>query len=87
MRDGTVRVWGDNSYGQLGNGTTTARRVPVPVKGLTGVRSLSTRFNTAYALMQDGTVRAWGFSDSGQLGNGTIGGSSIPVRVGVTAGQ
>jgi len=40
MRDGTVRCWGYNGQGQLGNGTTNDRTIPVPVPGLTGAVEL-----------------------------------------------
>ncbi|GAB2721942.1 hypothetical protein GCM10027038_20660 [Arthrobacter bambusae] len=86
LRDGTVRAWGTNNGGQLGNGTTTTTSVPVQVTGLTGITAIAARYNTAYALMADGTVRAWGYNYSGQLGNGTTTDSSVPVEVGVTAG-
>jgi alpha-tubulin suppressor-like RCC1 family protein len=38
LGDGTVRAWGANTYGQLGDGTTTRRTTPVPVPDLTGSR-------------------------------------------------
>ena len=37
LADGTVRAWGANTYGQLGDGTTTRRTSPVTVPNLTGV--------------------------------------------------
>jgi alpha-tubulin suppressor-like RCC1 family protein len=38
LGDGTVRSWGANAFGQLGDGTTTNRTAPVTVSGLTGCR-------------------------------------------------
>lgn len=38
---GTVRAWGDNQYGQLGNGTNTNSNTPVKVKNLAGVKALA----------------------------------------------
>ncbi|WP_369265153.1 RCC1 domain-containing protein [Streptomyces sp. R35] len=85
MSDGTVRAWGDNSYGQLGNGTDGGvSNVPVVVKGLTGARQVSGGSGGWHSLarLSDGTVRAWGNNAVGQLGNGTDGGiSNVPVVV------
>jgi alpha-tubulin suppressor-like RCC1 family protein len=60
--DGTVWTWGRNNYGQLGDGTTTQRSVPVQVKGkdgvgcLTGVTAITGGINHSLALKSDGTV-------------------------------
>jgi alpha-tubulin suppressor-like RCC1 family protein len=71
--------WGNDSYDQLGNATTTMRVAPTTtVYGLSGV----TQISSGLALLSDGTVRAWGNNGGGELGNGWSGGySSIPVPV------
>jgi hypothetical protein len=84
--DGTVWAWGNNLFGQLGNGWTTGQpyggsAVPVPVVGLTNVTAIASRGLGAYALRADGTVWAWGANHDGQLGNGTLVDSNVPVRV------
>jgi hypothetical protein len=89
-KDGTVWAWGDNDYGELGDGTQTLREAPVQVKGedgvgyLTGVIAVEAGETHVMALKGDGTVWAWGKNLSGQLGNGTAGefeNKSTPVQV------
>ena len=82
MADGTVRAWGYNGLGCLGNGTTTSSTTPVTVIGLGGtVTAIAAGQFYNLALMADGTVRAWGDNFGGQLGNATTTNSSTPVRV------
>jgi alpha-tubulin suppressor-like RCC1 family protein/subtilase family serine protease len=85
--DGTLASWGDNSYGQLGNGTTTTTTVPTAIStigtALAGktVVAIAAGQNHSLALCSDGTIASWGNNASGQLGNNTTTNSFIPVAV------
>lgn len=79
--DGTVWAWGANGSGQLGDGTTTSRKVPVQVTGLTNVTAVAAGDNHSMALEADGTVWAWGYNEYGQLGDGTTINKNVPVQV------
>ncbi len=82
---GRVMCWGDNAYGQLGDGTTQARYRSVFASGIDGAVAVATGEGHTCALTGDGTVRCWGLNASGQLGNGTTANSAAPVSVtGVT---
>ncbi|MFC3831351.1 MULTISPECIES: RCC1 domain-containing protein [Deinococcus] len=81
VSDGTVRAWGWNQNGQLGDGTTTDHLTPVAVKGLDNVVALATGEVHTLALRSDGTVRAWGFNGAAQLGDGTTTARTTPVAV------
>jgi len=59
MSDGTVRAWGDNSFGQLGDGTTAERHIPVQVPGLTGITGIAAGGSQSFAL-KDGKLWKWG---------------------------
>lgn len=86
--DGTVWAWGNNQYGQLGDGTTQLRSTPVQVSGLSGVTAIASACDTGVALKSDGTVWAWGYNGDGEFGNGTTTNSSTPIQAnisGVTA--
>jgi alpha-tubulin suppressor-like RCC1 family protein len=75
LSDGTVRAWGGNVSGQLGDGTTETKVTPVAVEGLAGpVTEIATAAEHSMALLSDGTVETWGSNIFGQLGNGTDGG-------------
>lgn len=80
--DGTVWAWGWNNSGQLGDGTTTNRYVPVQSGTLTNIVSIAEGNDFSFAIRNDGTI--WGFGDNwdGQLGDGAINQiQSTPVQV------
>ncbi len=82
LADGTVKAWGGNQYGQLGDGnTTTNSGTPVTVRGLSQVVAVAVGLDHSLALLADGTVRAWGRNQNGELGNGTTTSSTSPVAV------
>ncbi|HLM85623.1 MAG TPA: hypothetical protein VK272_05485 [Solirubrobacteraceae bacterium] len=74
LSDGTVRAWGGNMWGELGDGThrgTFAKAANViTVHELTGVTAIAAANSHALALLANGTVKAWGNNTYGQLGNG-----------------
>lgn len=79
--DGVVTCWGRNTYGQLGNGTTTDSRSPVTVSGIsTAVAVTAGKYHTC-AVLSDGSGRCWGRNTNGQLGDGTSTDRRTPVVV------
>jgi hypothetical protein len=68
--DGTVRCFGGNIFGQLGNGTTTESDVPVAAIGVGGVTGLAAGTGHTCAL-SGSALRCWGQND-GLLGDGSI---------------
>jgi alpha-tubulin suppressor-like RCC1 family protein len=76
LGDGTLRSWGGNAYGQLGNGTRANSGQPAPVGGAGGglklVKQASAGGTHALALLESGRVMAWGSNEYGQLGDGRL---------------
>ncbi len=85
---GAVLAWGDNSNGQLGNGTTTGSSTPVDVDLPAGMTITTVAAGAAHslALTSTGAALAWGNNADGQLGNGDTISSSTPVDVDLPAG-
>jgi len=92
--DGTVYCWGRNTYGQLGDSTTTNRETPIKVlKGAySGTTYLGDNSNNkitavalgwghSVALAMDGLVYTWGYNHYGQLGDGTGTQRETPIKV------
>ena len=82
---GVAYCWGDNSSGQLGNGTTTNSATPVPVAGGLSFSTVSAGGDQTCGLtpagVAYGVAYCWGNNSSGQLGNGTTTNSAAPIPV------
>ena len=68
-KDGSLWMWGQNSYGQMGNGTTIAFE-DEPKKIMDNISSVSIGFRCTAAVKKDGTLWTWGEGKDGKLGNG-----------------
>ena len=89
VTSGTLRGWGFNGDGELGNGTTDNSDVPVKVKLASGTKVTQVRQGCDFtvALTSTGSVLTWGDDTFGQLGNGTTGGrQTVPVKVSLPSG-
>ena len=85
---GGVLTWGQNTYGQLGDGTTADSLTPVAVHLPAGTRvtAIAAGGTDGLALTSSGSVLAWGWNTYGQLGDGSTANSSTPVAVHLPAG-
>ena len=90
LDDGSLKCWGDNSHGQLGDGSTTDRTSPVQVdlgSGNTAV-SISAGHSHTCAILDDGTLKCWGQDNNGQIGDGgTNSDQSSPVTINLGSSQ
>jgi alpha-tubulin suppressor-like RCC1 family protein len=79
---GAVQCWGNNPFGQLGDGSTTNTTTPQPVTGLaSGVAAISAGVYHTCALTTAGAVQCWGRNAYGQLGDGSTTDKTTPQPV------
>ncbi|HNR14382.1 MAG TPA: hypothetical protein PKM59_13835 [Thermodesulfobacteriota bacterium] len=78
----TLWTWGNNTYGQLGDGTTVSGFSPAPVGTAADWTSVSILDVHAVALQADGSLWAWGKNNYGQLGDGTTTTAYTPIHIG-----
>jgi hypothetical protein len=90
--NGDVFVWGANSFGQIGNGTTGGNVLLPAQSAISNVIELKMRGFHLLARLNDGSVKAWGYNGDGQVGDGTITSTGcscqpLPVTTSVGAGN
>jgi alpha-tubulin suppressor-like RCC1 family protein len=83
LEGGTVKCWGANSSGQLGDGTFTDVNSPVQVAGLGDASSVSAGYQHVCATRVNQLPVCWGAGDGGQLGDGGTADRATPVPVSV----
>jgi alpha-tubulin suppressor-like RCC1 family protein len=81
--DSSLQCWGDNSFGQLGDGTTTDRLTMTPVGLETGRTAVSVSAGASHTCvtLDDSSLKCWGRNNQGQLGDGSTTNSLSPVSV------
>lgn len=79
--NGSLWCWGSNSFGQLGDNTTTQRLTPFPVSGGGAWVKISAGDDHACGIKVDGTLWCWGRNFNGQLGDSTTTMRSVPAEV------
>ena len=79
---GSIRCWGNNKYGQLGDGTVENRSTPAALSGLgQDMRFVVAGWNHTCAINRSGGVFCWGWNSHGQLGDGTNASRTTPIEV------
>jgi len=83
LADGKLFAWGDDRFGELGNGSTGLEASPVRFSAPHGVtvRGLATSGATSYAISASGAVYAWGANALGEAGDGRRIPVLTPVKV------
>jgi alpha-tubulin suppressor-like RCC1 family protein len=76
---GDLRCWGDNTYGELGDGTKTSRLTPVVIDSGVKYKKVSMATNHACGVTTTGLLKCWGLNSSGQLGDGTTVDKYVPT--------
>jgi len=82
--NGTLWAWGRNGHGQLGDGTTINKIIPIQIGTSNDWKYVSAGTTHNLAIKNDGTLWAWGSNIAGQLGDGTTISKLIPTKIGTS---
>jgi alpha-tubulin suppressor-like RCC1 family protein len=80
--NGALWAWGNNSNGQIGDGTFTDKNVPTQIGTETDWKMVVAGAFNSMAIKNDGTLWAWGQNSNGQLGDGTTSDKTVPKQIG-----
>jgi hypothetical protein len=84
-QDGSVLGFGRNTLGQTGHSSGTSyAKIPTPISGLSGIRSIAAGTDSSFAIDQAGQLRSWGYNAYGELLLGNASPSSSPAVYGPT---
>jgi alpha-tubulin suppressor-like RCC1 family protein len=81
LADRTLRCWGENDFGEVGDGSVTSVSAPTQVADISGASAVAVGGWHSCALVADNSLRCWGLNDGGQLGNGTTTNSPGAVKM------
>src|SRR5436309_2544302 len=81
LSDRTVRCWGKNYYGQIGNSKNIDSSVPVPVMGIHSATAITVGHRHTCAMLREGIAACWGDNSDGLVADNTLSYSSVPVTV------
>ena len=89
LNDNSVKCWGTNSFGQLGDGSKTRRTSPIAVNLGTNRTATAIHAKGDYtcAILDNGSLKCWGRNSVGQLGDGTTTNRNTPTAVDLGAGR
>jgi len=78
---GNLSCWGNNFFGQLGEGSNSPSLLPASVTGLSNIQEVVVGGGTTCALVTSGPTYCWGLNASGQLGNNSFTDSALPTPI------
>ena len=89
LDDNSLKCWGSNNNGRLGDGTLTESHTPVAVNLAAGstAKAIASGHAHTCAILNDDSLKCWGFNGSGRLGDGTDDQRTDPTNVNLGTGK